>query len=1164
MLMKYLLFLLIIGLSFNSFGQDKSQYLKDLQKVDNLQSDRYNLTAKVLSETHSKDGKVKHIYLQQTIFNKPIENAIASLHYNKNGELIFHTNKFHSILPTDKFERHSSLNGLLPHIKKEAQLTNDISVDRSIDQDIHILQSGDENFTVKELYTIFEAGELIPIFLVTLLIDQDYYQVKFHGKSYRLLEKSKAERHCNHSHINQENSSHICYDLPYQSLNVRGFTSNGDGRYLALPFPYENPLQHNISIIEEDVNEASPNGWHDGNGAIGELFNITKGNNVHAYNDRTNTSFPLGDEPFSADRNFLDYNTDLNSEPEDLIELNTVQMFYSVNYLHDLLDRFGFDEESGNFQIFNYSGAPGNADEVRAMVQVDGDDKSTLNEATFFTDIDGIKPRLKVTLFSTGRTSQFSILTPSEISGDYRSSSATFGGEIPESGIEGRIVLARAGEDFPPFLGCDPFTNNAEMLGNIALIDRGDCQFRDKVARAENAGAIAAIICNFEDAVINMGGSGDLQNPDIPSIMIQSSICQEIKIRLQNNEPVNVSITKSDFEGPQYIDGSMDNGVIAHEFMHGVTDRLIGGRLNTNCLFHGESMAEGWSDFLALALTFREDDMSSATPRGIASYLTQQTAEGFGIRRYPYDVSSDNTLTYADITGAATVHQTGEIWATILWEIFWKFIDIYGADDTYQDENSGNFKALYLIIEALKFTACEPGFADARNGILVADQMLYDGENACLLWEIFSKRGLGVNAQQGSSLEKNDGIADFSLPHTCILPIYLEKNMPDLFSIHSSNEVQLIINNTANIEFTEIRIIDTLPPGFTITNMQPLLPHSISNDILSIDLASFNAGAVLNITYTLVAGPETEPSKSILFDPAETNNGTWVIQSTSGELDWELTPLDPFEGNASWNAFYSFGSGNQILAWSPELPTIPEHPMLRFYHKYDSPQGISGGTLQILTEENDFPLDLTDDILKSKYPIKLNPRVFSQSNVEGYSGTISEYEMALIDLQGFASDNYHLIWKYGAYNTTAPFQNVGWTIDNIEILDAIYYDLGISVVHSGNNDIIASLAKSSNGGMLLDTELPTSQILHDRIAQHYKIYPNPANSYFEIEFSGLNSTYTILKLIDINGSVIEEKYFPQLSANSKIQWQTAGIIPGVYLIQIVNGQENISQKIIIK
>ena len=47
----------------------------------------------------------------------------------------------------------------------------------------------------------------------------------------------------------------------------------------------------------------------------------------------------------------------------------------------------------------------------------------------------------------------------------------------------------------------------------------------------------------------------------------------------------------------------------------------------------------------------------------------------------------------------------------------------------------------------MKLQKCMPGFLDARDAIIQADQVLTGGENYCLLYEGFAERGLGPNAR---------------------------------------------------------------------------------------------------------------------------------------------------------------------------------------------------------------------------------------------------------------------------------------------------------------------------------------------------------------------------------------------------------------------------------
>ncbi|KAF5355863.1 hypothetical protein D9756_004331 [Leucocoprinus leucothites] len=62
-------------------------------------------------------------------------------------------------------------------------------------------------------------------------------------------------------------------------------------------------------------------------------------------------------------------------------------------------------------------------------------------------------------------------------------------------------------------LGCTQGDFPAEVAGNIALIQRGNCSFSDKVALAGAASAAGAIVYNNEDGQIGSGTLGSTENP---------------------------------------------------------------------------------------------------------------------------------------------------------------------------------------------------------------------------------------------------------------------------------------------------------------------------------------------------------------------------------------------------------------------------------------------------------------------------------------------------------------------------------------------------------------------------------------------------------------------------------------------------------------------------
>src|SRR5690554_2711846 len=141
---------------------------------------------------------------------------------------------------------------------------------------------------------------------------------------------------------------------------------------------------------------------------------------------------------------------------------------------------------------------------------------------------------------------------------------------------------------------------------------------------------------------------------------------------------------------------------------------------------------------------------------------------GGGIRPRPYSTDFNiNEMTYAatNNTGAISQpHGIGFVWATMLWDLTWALIDKHGMDPDVYNGTGGNNIAMHLVIQGLKLQGCNPGFVDGRDAILQADQLLYNGENTCLIWEVFANRGLGFSADQGSRNSRTDQTEAFDLP----------------------------------------------------------------------------------------------------------------------------------------------------------------------------------------------------------------------------------------------------------------------------------------------------------------------------------------------------------------------------------------------------------------
>ncbi|KAH6572484.1 hypothetical protein BASA50_000561 [Batrachochytrium salamandrivorans] len=205
----------------------------------------------------------------------------------------------------------------------------------------------------------------------------------------------------------------------------------------------------------------------------------------------------------------------------------------------------------------------------------------------------------------------------------------------------------------------------------------------------------------------------------------------------------------------------LDNSVPIHEYAHGISSRLTGGAATDGCLSTDEAqgLGEGWSDMMALMVLARSSD-TATTNIYIGAYVTNDPT---GIRLHPYTTNmTANPLTYNSLETSGGVHDRGEVWASILWEVYWGLVTKHGfAVNLYKTEQSaGNIVTMKIIIGGMMLQPCNPTFIDARNAIVAADATHYNGANKCEILKAFAKRGMGSNATISYT-------NDFSVPPEC-------------------------------------------------------------------------------------------------------------------------------------------------------------------------------------------------------------------------------------------------------------------------------------------------------------------------------------------------------------------------------------------------------------
>ncbi len=862
--MKKLLYMFVFFVMGSVFGQDFSSsintYLNSNKSELRLQSQDIEDIV-IDKHSYSKSMDVENVYVVQQYQGIEIFNSVSSF-VIKNGQVKNASLSFSKDVS-------QKVNTTTPAISAATAIGNaalelgvnsptNLELLETVSVNSFIYSNGSislENIPVKLVFQKMEDGSLQLAWDLSIYVldASHYYSVRVDAVTGSVINLGDWVVSCSFGeHKNNSDSSHTENSVLFSKEDATMASLTDGAIYNAIALPNQSPADDNFSLIVDPSAQGvgSPFGWHDTDGDAGPEFTITRGNNVWAQEDE-NGNNGTGFSPEGGAELIFDFDFDFTQNPSLSLGASITNLFYLNNMLHDIFYEYGFDEASGNFQQNNY----GNGGNGNDFVYADAQDGSGTNNANFATPGDGGKPRMQMFLWD-GTVTSGPLLTINDgpLAGDYEGVPAAFGGEIVD--LTEDLVLV---EDDPSGTSdtndaCDPITNGGDLSGKIAVIRRGECEFGFKALAAENEGAVAVIMVNnVEGEAITMAGGAVGEQVTIPLFMVSDTDGEAIIEQLLS-ETVNATINGVTV-GPM-IDASLDNEIIAHEYGHGISNRLTGGGNNTGCLNNAEQMGEGWSDYLGLIITMKVGDQAD-DGRGIATYSAGQDANGGGIRQYKYSRDmTENPLTYSDLPATGgQVHAVGTIWATMLWDLTWDLIDVYGFDEDMFNGTGGNNIAMQLVLDGMKLQPCAPGFESGRDAIIEADELANGGANKCLIWETFARRGLGFAATQGSSSSVSDGTAAFDIPVECENLGINDTNLDNKFIIYPNpsngniNIKPLLDFGDANVSIYDINGRKVYNTNVNLQNTVSIYAQNLSSGmyIMQIDGVDYSHTAKLII-----------------------------------------------------------------------------------------------------------------------------------------------------------------------------------------------------------------------------------------------------------------------------------------------------------------------------
>lgn len=742
----------------------------------------------------------------------------------------------------------------------------------------------------------------------------------------------------------------------------------------------------------------------------------TSGNNVDAYADiAAPDGFTNGDlrATVTAAQSF-DRVYDTSAEPNVSVDQRMAaitQLFYTTNWLHDWWYNSGFDEAAGNGQLWNY-GLGGLAGDP---LHVEAQDSSGMNNADMATPIDGASPRMQMYLWNN----------PVPL---WRLLELTPGGELSvwtpmgygpqEFDVTGEIVLVDDGVVGDPSQptstvndGCEAF--QTDVAGKVALVDRGYCNFTVKTLNAQAAGALAVIVANHTPGAGVLAGSGE-GSFTIPSVMITYEDGQVLR-GLLGTPPVNVHLGLTP---GILIDGTIDNSVVAHEWMHYMHERMAPGEVvfDQYGSYYGQygGELEGYADFDALMMLVKPgDDLDGSY--AIAMYDLGGTPDAayYGMRRQPYSLDpAVNAVTFRHIANGEELpassasngvancegHNAGDIWGSMLWEAYASLLKLTEAEPPSHTFEAAKRNMSDYVVAAFALSPRTATFTEARDA-LVAAALASDAEDARVLAEAFARRGLGSCAVspdrlsgtctglvESFELAPRGDISTLTIAESssCDHDGYVDQNETGKITVTVVNgsiepledATVTLSTELAGIHFPSgatANLPDIAPFGATTIEMEISADDSFAEpELLTLTATVAGGGACSNsVGATAVALVNADDAAAIsATDTVESSHVVWtkgatpLLDVTDPELVWSVS-----SGSISGHHWVGADTDGRSDAWliSPPLVVSSTEPLvMSFEHAYHfefsfdgTLTAYDGGVIELSTDNGATWADLS-------------------------------------------------------------------------------------------------------------------------------------------------------------------------------------------------------------
>ena len=266
----------------------------------------------------------------------------------------------------------------------------------------------------------------------------------------------------------------------------------------------------------------------------------------------------------------------------------------------------------------------------------------------------------------------------------------------------------------------------------------------------------------------------------------------------------------------------------------------------------------------------------------------------------------------------------------------------------------------------------------------------------------------------------------------------------------------------------------------------------------------------------------------------------------------------PYEGENSW-VVYATPSNHQAFNNFEPIPVQSSTSILRFFHDYDTQPLSDAGIVQLSIDGGNSWFDAGPYIIRNNYRGKVAFPTFAIPNSRGFWGPGDGFKETLIDLGDFVGEEIIFQFRFGA-DADILSRVIGWSIDNIEVMNALFYNTEVCVTSIEGD---SECAFAIDGGTLVEADIFTSTYQNEITGFESRVFPNPASNNLNVMLRKMASANQAasFEMYTLEGKMVKSMNQQLYGQDANVQFPVIDLPAGLYILKVQTGTETAVHKV---